>query len=179
MWTDFIKQHARYQPNSPAIFVEIEDRELSYADLDREISHWAAHFYHRGVRKGYRVALLAQNRLEHITMFFACTRLGAISRPVRSSSRATRCTAPASSRMRIRCRRPSSSWRRPASTMGPWTPTSSSFCSTTSSATPRTSSSSTASSTCVRSWRTRSWGSGWRCPGAARGQGAQVCRGGG
>lgn len=82
MWVDFPRYHATRTPDRIALILEGEGRRLTYADLDREASRWAATFSQKGVGYQDRVALLATNCLEHITMFFACAKLGAIFVPL-------------------------------------------------------------------------------------------------
>ncbi|MDJ0838880.1 MAG: AMP-binding protein [Acidobacteriota bacterium] len=83
MWTDFIRKHAQKEPDRTALIIADENcRKLSYADLDREASRWAAYFHSRGLTRGDRVALLATNRLEHLSMFFGCAKLGLIFVPL-------------------------------------------------------------------------------------------------
>ncbi len=82
MWVDFIEAHAIRTPDRPALVVEETGRTLTYGDLFKDISGLAQSLAEVGVDKGDRVALLAQNRLEHLTLFFACARLGAIFVPL-------------------------------------------------------------------------------------------------
>ena len=82
MWTDFIAYHGQYRGNHTALVIEPDGLRLSYAELNLRIDSMAGFFYDRGIERGDRVALLAANRLEHITMFFACTRLGAVFIPL-------------------------------------------------------------------------------------------------
>ncbi|MBF0147097.1 MAG: AMP-binding protein [Magnetococcales bacterium] len=78
MWRDFIKEKAESIPDHAAIIDRIHHRSWSYAALEREIEAWTCWLYRQGVIKGDRVAYLAPNRLEHLTLFFACAKLGAI-----------------------------------------------------------------------------------------------------
>lgn len=82
MWTDFIRKHALHDPERIALVLYGSDRRLSYADLDAEASRWAAYLHGLGLVRGDRVALLASNRLEHLTLFFGCSKLGLIFVPL-------------------------------------------------------------------------------------------------
>lgn len=82
MWQDFIHRFAVHAPDRVAIVDRVSDRSLSYAELDSEVNLWARYLYAQGVGRGDRVAYLAPNRLEHLTLFFACSRLGAILAPL-------------------------------------------------------------------------------------------------
>ncbi|MBF0212942.1 MAG: AMP-binding protein [Magnetococcales bacterium] len=82
VWRDFIGEQAREGPDRVALVDRATGRSYSYLALSREIDRLARHLSARGVTIGDRVALLAVNRLEHITLFFACVRLGAILVPL-------------------------------------------------------------------------------------------------
>jgi fatty-acyl-CoA synthase len=78
---DWIDRHAAYAPNKAAIL--FEGREASYATLAQEIERLAAALAHDlGVGAGDRVAILAQNRPEFLTLVLACARIGAICVPL-------------------------------------------------------------------------------------------------
>ena len=78
MWVDRLAQIAEQYPSKVAVSTLEPARNVTYAELEAEVCCWAGYFYQCGVREGDRVALLAVNRLEHITMFYACAKLGAI-----------------------------------------------------------------------------------------------------
>ena len=82
MWVDFIRFHAQHQASKAALIDDTSGRRLTYADLDHEVSQWATTFDREGLRKGDRVAMLANNCVLHVTQFFACARLGAIFVPL-------------------------------------------------------------------------------------------------
>jgi fatty-acyl-CoA synthase len=78
---DWIDRHAAYAPNKPAIL--FEDRDVSYAALAQEIERLATALVRDlGVAAGDRVAILAYNRPEYLTLVFACARIGAICVPL-------------------------------------------------------------------------------------------------
>ena len=82
MWHDFIGSFARLKADKTAIIDRVAQRQLTYAQLDQEVRLWSGYLAAQGVAFGERVAYLAPNRLEHITLFFACSRLGAILVPL-------------------------------------------------------------------------------------------------
>ncbi|MBF0614285.1 MAG: long-chain fatty acid--CoA ligase [Magnetococcales bacterium] len=82
MWRDFIREHAVGRPNHIALMDRQQQRTYTYTQLHQEINRLACHLRHLGVQTGDRVVLLAPNRLEHVTLFFACVRLGAILAPL-------------------------------------------------------------------------------------------------
>ena len=82
MWQDFVFDNANRIPDQLAIIDRHTGKRLTYAALDREVWMWTRHLLSRGIQTGDRVVYLAPNRLEHITLFFACARLGAILVPV-------------------------------------------------------------------------------------------------
>ncbi|MBF0423110.1 MAG: AMP-binding protein [Magnetococcales bacterium] len=82
MWRDFIAERAESNPEAVAIIDRINNRRWSYAELEREVISWSSWLHDRGVVRGERVAYLAPNRLEHLTLFFACAKLGAILVPL-------------------------------------------------------------------------------------------------
>ncbi|MBF0381217.1 MAG: AMP-binding protein [Magnetococcales bacterium] len=82
MWQDFIQLHRQRTPNKLAIIDRRSSKRLTYEDLDSEVRLWQLYLVAANIKKGDRVAYLAPNRLEHITLFFACCRLGAIFVPL-------------------------------------------------------------------------------------------------
>ncbi|MBF0142382.1 MAG: AMP-binding protein [Magnetococcales bacterium] len=78
MWRDFIREFAETQPDKLAIVDRITSRPYSYRALRESIESWAAWLHHRGIGRGDRVVYLATNSMEHILLFFACARVGAI-----------------------------------------------------------------------------------------------------
>ncbi|MBF0193435.1 MAG: AMP-binding protein [Magnetococcales bacterium] len=82
MWQDFIQLHSQRTPNKLAIIDRRLSEKLSYKNLNHNVSLWCSYLFEANIKKGDRVAYLAPNRLEHITLFFACTRLGAIFVPL-------------------------------------------------------------------------------------------------
>ncbi|MDB5512078.1 MAG: hypothetical protein JWR08_1561, partial [Enterovirga sp.] len=69
---------SRVRRNGAALAVEAGPRRLSYAELDGRVRRLCAGLARRGVRKGDRIALLSENRLEYVEIELAAARLGAI-----------------------------------------------------------------------------------------------------
>ena len=67
---------ARVHPDRPAI--EDGSRRLTYGDLDRRSSLLARVLSANGVRRGSRIVLLSENRIEYLEVFLAAARIGAI-----------------------------------------------------------------------------------------------------
>ena len=82
MWIDFLRLHAQRIPQHPALIFDESGETLTYTDLDRQASQWAAQLHREGVGKGDRVAYLGPNCLHHLTLFFGCAKLGAIFVPL-------------------------------------------------------------------------------------------------
>lgn len=80
---DWLKQWALYAPSSVAFNDADSDRAWTY----RALYHIAIRVARTlrddfGIAKGDRVAVLAQNEMEHVPLFFALQRLGAVMVPV-------------------------------------------------------------------------------------------------
>ncbi|MBF0178445.1 MAG: AMP-binding protein [Magnetococcales bacterium] len=82
MWRDFIQEHALQRPGHVALVDRPTGQVFNYSQLAAHIERLARHLAARGLRPGDRVVLLAPNRLEHVTLFFATIRLGAILAPI-------------------------------------------------------------------------------------------------
>lgn len=82
MWHDFIHRHAQERPDKLAIIDRNTGRAYTYVELDQRVQEWVYRLFDWGVRGGERVVFVAANSLEHITLFFASARLGAILVPL-------------------------------------------------------------------------------------------------
>lgn len=71
-----LERSAQDYPNRPAVIDG--DREWSYAQLQADVEHLAAALYHRGARKGDRIAIMLPNCAEYILSYYAVHRLGGI-----------------------------------------------------------------------------------------------------
>ena len=76
----WIDRNAAFAPGKVALVGA--GRELTYADLAREIGRTAAALAACGVNPGDRVAYLGYNSAEQISLLFACARLGALFAPL-------------------------------------------------------------------------------------------------
>ena len=75
---DWIGHHVANRPTKEAVRDLGTGRSFSYAELDRRVDAMAAYFASLGIRRGDRVAVLAQNGVEYFDVQFACARTGAI-----------------------------------------------------------------------------------------------------
>jgi long-chain acyl-CoA synthetase len=80
MFADLVRRF----PRRPAL---IEQRTLTYAELDGIVARIAAGLAREGIRHGDRVALLLGNRWEFLAILLACARLGAIVVPIGTRQR--------------------------------------------------------------------------------------------
>ncbi|MCU0627618.1 MAG: acyl--CoA ligase [Gemmatimonadaceae bacterium] len=79
---DPIAWWARLDPARIALVDDARDVPHSYAALDAMADAWHAHLARLGVTAGDRVAVLAGNRVEHVTLLIACWRAGAMLVPL-------------------------------------------------------------------------------------------------
>lgn len=82
IWSDFLAQHACAFPNRIALTRPNAGDAVTYGALHERAERWACFLDQRGVTVGDRVAFLATNHLAHLTLLFACQRLGAILVPL-------------------------------------------------------------------------------------------------
>lgn len=71
---------AQVQPDKPALLGA--ERQLSWAELDREVNQLANLLVSRGVEPGDTVGILIEKRPEVVITFLACARIGAVLCPV-------------------------------------------------------------------------------------------------
>lgn len=76
----WIRHRARVTPDRVAI--DFGDREVTYHRLDDDSSRLAAELTGRGLARGDRVAVLADNCPEYATSFFACAKAGLVMTPL-------------------------------------------------------------------------------------------------
>lgn len=81
-WINFLNKTAKKFPQKEAIEDLRSGRVLNYSELVAEVNKWVNFLLKNKVSKGEVVCLIAKNRLEHLTIFFACARLGAIFLPM-------------------------------------------------------------------------------------------------
>ena len=58
------------------------DRRFTYRDLEAQVNRLAAALARLGLAKGEHVLLLLKNRPEHVALYWACQKLGAIATPL-------------------------------------------------------------------------------------------------
>ena len=75
---DPVRHWARLAPTREALCDRRTGSRFSYAELDVAADRWAALLRSLGVCAGDRVATLLGNRDEHVALFFACGRVGAM-----------------------------------------------------------------------------------------------------
>lgn len=76
----WIRDRARLTPDRVAI--DFEGRHMTYRELEEASARLAGEFTARGLNKGDRVAVLADNCPEYVTLFFACARSGLVMTPL-------------------------------------------------------------------------------------------------
>ena len=79
---DPVRHWTRIAPRREALTDRRIDARLSYAELDVAADRWAALLRASGIRCGDRVATMLGNRHEHVALFFACGRVGAMLVPL-------------------------------------------------------------------------------------------------
>jgi fatty-acyl-CoA synthase len=81
-WPSFFNKISLNEPGKLALIDEATGTRWSYRKLRLEIDRWACFFQKNGVQKGDRIALLALNRVEHISLLLASAQIGAIFVPL-------------------------------------------------------------------------------------------------
>jgi long-chain acyl-CoA synthetase len=76
----WLKKHATYRSNHPAII--FEDKRLSYKELYEEVNRLSNAFIAAGIGKGDKVATLLPNSLELWEIYWACAAIGAVAVPL-------------------------------------------------------------------------------------------------
>ena len=76
------KKWARLTPNSEAVIDASTGQRICYADFDLVIRKLANGLLDLGLDKGDRVAILSQNSIENLAIFYACGRVGLIAQPM-------------------------------------------------------------------------------------------------
>ncbi len=81
-WIDFLEDIKNQYADKTALIDQQTERSLTYQQLGEEVNRLAWFLKEHGVVKGDRVTYLKTNSLEHITLFLACSKLGAIFIPL-------------------------------------------------------------------------------------------------
>jgi fatty-acyl-CoA synthase len=81
--TDWLERHALYSPDRPAIIWQPTGRAYTYGDLHERASRLARALQETcGIASGDRVAVLAENSVEHVLLFAAAQRAGFVLVPL-------------------------------------------------------------------------------------------------
>lgn len=75
---DFLDYQCLYFGNDEAIVTSWDGQRWTYHDLQQHSIFLARYLLDNGIGAGDRVAILAGNRVEYASVFFACMRIGAI-----------------------------------------------------------------------------------------------------
>jgi len=75
-----VEDHARATPDKPCLVMD--DRVLTYAEVEAEANRWARGLARHGVRKGDRVLLMIPSGIEHVLIWLGLCKLGALMVPV-------------------------------------------------------------------------------------------------
>ena len=78
---DWLARRASLTPHKPAL-ITADGREITYERLNAEAGQLASSLAGRGMGKGERVAVLAQNGPEYLELFFAVQKLGLVLVPL-------------------------------------------------------------------------------------------------
>lgn len=81
-WINFFNRISLNEPGKIALIDEETGTRWSYRKLRLEVDRWASYFQKNGTIRGDRIALLAQNRIEHVSILLACAQIGAIFVPL-------------------------------------------------------------------------------------------------
>ncbi len=76
---NLVEQWAKERPNQPALISD--DKEISFAELDKSVNRAANGLRKLGIQEGDRVAIMLPNIPEFIFTFYACQKLGAVAVP--------------------------------------------------------------------------------------------------
>jgi carnitine-CoA ligase len=75
-----VEERARRTPDKACLVMN--DRRLTYADVDAEANRWARGLQSRGIRKGDRVLVMIPSGIEHVLIWLGLCKLGALMVPV-------------------------------------------------------------------------------------------------
>ncbi|MEW6356857.1 MAG: AMP-binding protein [Planctomycetota bacterium] len=77
---DLYKQGLANTPDRPALIVD--NTICTYRELHEVSEQWARALLHYGIKRGDRITILMENRIEYLQFYFACYRIGAIASPM-------------------------------------------------------------------------------------------------
>ncbi len=81
-WIHFLEQNAIAFKDKIAIIDQRSNRRISYHELNQIVNQWASLLQINGVQRADSVAFHSTNRLEHLTILLACSKLGAMFVPL-------------------------------------------------------------------------------------------------
>ncbi|MBT4790788.1 MAG: AMP-binding protein, partial [Halobacteriovoraceae bacterium] len=81
-WINFFDKTVARFPHKTALIDQKTTKRWTYTQLQEEIKKTASFLIEQNVEKGDRIVFINTNCLEHITLFMACARLGAIFVPM-------------------------------------------------------------------------------------------------
>jgi fatty-acyl-CoA synthase len=81
-WIDFLEKNAVEFKNKIAIIDQRSKRTLTYEELHNEVNQWASLLQKNDVKPQDSVAFLSTNRLEHLTLMLACSKVSALFIPL-------------------------------------------------------------------------------------------------
>lgn len=73
---------ARLTPHNEAVIDATTGRRYTYDELDQHVRKLGNALVSLGLRPGDRVAMLSQNSLEHLALYYACGRTGLVAQPL-------------------------------------------------------------------------------------------------
>ncbi len=81
--TDWIQTWAKYTPTKLMMREHRTGMQWSYYDFNKRANSFANYLHDElGIKKGDRIAVLSKNRAEHVLIFAACVKIGAILVPL-------------------------------------------------------------------------------------------------
>lgn len=75
---DFLDYQCLHFGNDEAVVTPWDGTRWTYNDLQQHSIYLARYLLENGIKSGDRIAILAGNRVEYASVFFACMRIGAI-----------------------------------------------------------------------------------------------------
>ncbi len=81
---DLMRRRARDSGDLPALvdFYNNERRSVTYRELNTKVNKFANALMQKGIQQGDRLAVLATNQIDVVTIYFACYKLGVIVVPI-------------------------------------------------------------------------------------------------
>ena len=80
-----VEDRARRHPGKPCLVMD--DKTLTYEQVDREANCWARGLAKHGVRKGDRVLVMIPSGIDHVVIWLGLCKLGALMVPVNAAYR--------------------------------------------------------------------------------------------